>query len=364
MSLHDEHMADRIEQYLLGHMRPEDRLAFEAEMDKDAALAEEVRFQKTLMASVEHARKEELKARLRENLHEEKRGMPAWLAAAAVIIVIIVAALFFLRPGERRETAKTIRSPRYTPLAEPQQNLTISTDTVPPPKGAQSRDMAMNESKPLPKTSFQTATESLSVAYDVSSPVVKDTEGKKLDESDQTVTYADKMTTYNYSTSAPSAPVLSQNNKGSSESYDVQTDVLLKDSSLPVFALTTFSSNWADSTQFKEKEQAPSPSRTSSVRKAEKRSARSQPVSSVSQAPIENLQIQYWQSPVNFNGYRYFRNHLDLYGIAPKDKIQLLRWSGNLYLKNNKTLYKLTEQNDYSNFVPVKEPSVLSNFGL
>jgi hypothetical protein len=66
------------------------------------------------------------------------------------------------------------------------------------------------------------------------------------------------------------------------------------------------------------------------------------------------IHLEFWVSPINFKGYRFFKNNLQLYGLNSKVNLQVINYDGNFYLKAFNRFFGLEEQNDYNPFIQVR----------
>ncbi len=56
---------------------------------------------------------------------------------------------------------------------------------------------------------------------------------------------------------------------------------------------------------------------------------------------VKNMKIEFWQSPVNFRGYKYTGNTVQLYGLA-SNNVRLFMLNNKLYLRTDGMVYVLT----------------------
>lgn len=77
-------------------------------------------------------------------------------------------------------------------------------------------------------------------------------------------------------------------------------------------------------------------------------------------APKAFCKIEYWKSPVNYKGYKMFKNKIVLYGINPSEQIKLYKIEDDIYLRSSQNAYKLSFSNDYSAFEKINDESVLA----
>lgn len=75
---------------------------------------------------------------------------------------------------------------------------------------------------------------------------------------------------------------------------------------------------------------------------------------------LYNYKIEFWQSPLNYKGFKMTKNRLLLFGVNPYEDIRLYRLNDVLYLKNQQDLYKLDYTGDFKRFEPIKDPILAS----
>jgi len=74
--------------------------------------------------------------------------------------------------------------------------------------------------------------------------------------------------------------------------------------------------------------------------------------------PPQNIKIEFWKSVVNFNGYKFGANKIELYGTNPKSNIEVLNNGSNYYLKLENSYYKLIQNNEFQKWIPKKDPKI------
>lgn len=63
-----------------------------------------------------------------------------------------------------------------------------------------------------------------------------------------------------------------------------------------------------------------------------------------------NIQVEYWQSPLNYKGYKMSKNKIVVYGLNQEDFLKLVRYKNEMYLQNPSGLYKLEYTSDFRSF--------------
>ena len=112
----DEHISAQIEQYLMGKMPIAEAALFEKSIAADPVLKGEVEMQRNVINAIKYARKQELKAYIRNNMGT---GISAgssgvrqlyWYAAAATILLIVISVTYLkvLRPSKNQESSQAL----------------------------------------------------------------------------------------------------------------------------------------------------------------------------------------------------------------------------------------------------------------
>lgn len=73
---------------------------------------------------------------------------------------------------------------------------------------------------------------------------------------------------------------------------------------------------------------------------------------------IQEYQVEFWISPVNYRGYKLANDKLILFGIEEPDAVRLYTFSNNLLMKYGKDYYKLQPVSDFVSFLIMKENSL------
>jgi hypothetical protein len=71
------------------------------------------------------------------------------------------------------------------------------------------------------------------------------------------------------------------------------------------------------------------------------------------------ITMEFWQSPINYKGYKLGKKKLLLYGIAQPDSTWLFHLDEQLYLKTTQTIYKLDYTNNFKPYRRVDDPNVV-----
>ncbi|MGP8217311.1 MAG: hypothetical protein ACLQQ4_17215 [Bacteroidia bacterium] len=74
--------------------------------------------------------------------------------------------------------------------------------------------------------------------------------------------------------------------------------------------------------------------------------------------------IEFWQSPLNFKGYKMSKGKIILYGINSNTAFRLVKWDDGYYLWSSQSVYKVEYTDDYKPFEKVVDKTVLKKITL
>jgi hypothetical protein len=73
---------------------------------------------------------------------------------------------------------------------------------------------------------------------------------------------------------------------------------------------------------------------------------------------LQNLVIEFWESPLNSVGYKMGKNKLVLYGIQSYDLVNIAEHKGKLYMKYSNEFYLLELTTQFKPLVPFNDPQL------
>lgn len=73
----------------------------------------------------------------------------------------------------------------------------------------------------------------------------------------------------------------------------------------------------------------------------------------------KTYRVEFWNSPVNFQGYQVFTNRIKVFGLPANQKNALLKYQEKLYLKNGSDLYELNQHDDFEPFIKANNEQLL-----
>src|ERR1019366_241838 len=70
--------------------------------------------------------------------------------------------------------------------------------------------------------------------------------------------------------------------------------------------------------------------------------------------------IELWQSPLNYKGYKMSKYKIVLYGIASAEAIKVYKIDDAIYLKNASVVYKLEQSSDFKPYQGITDQSIIN----
>ncbi len=70
--------------------------------------------------------------------------------------------------------------------------------------------------------------------------------------------------------------------------------------------------------------------------------------------------IEFWESPINYKGYKMSKYKIVLFGIASVDGIKVFRTEDAIYLKNQTAIYKLDYASELKPYERISDESIIS----
>ncbi len=72
------------------------------------------------------------------------------------------------------------------------------------------------------------------------------------------------------------------------------------------------------------------------------------------------LNIEFWQSPLNYKGFKLSKYKLVIYGMSTSDGIKLIRLDDTIYLKSSSFVYKLDYSSDFRAYERLTDETLLN----
>ena len=75
---------------------------------------------------------------------------------------------------------------------------------------------------------------------------------------------------------------------------------------------------------------------------------------------IAAFKVEFWQSPINYKGYKMTKNKIVLFGVNSDENIKLFHWDDAIFMKQNQSFYKLYFTDEFKQFEKVTDASVIA----
>ncbi|MFD1553485.1 hypothetical protein DNU06_07375 [Putridiphycobacter roseus] len=75
----------------------------------------------------------------------------------------------------------------------------------------------------------------------------------------------------------------------------------------------------------------------------------------------ERILVEYWQSPINYQGYKLSKSKLIIFGMLPIKPIRMYKDEQVYYFYNNKQYYKLIESSDFKDLKNIPKPNKIND---
>ena len=70
--------------------------------------------------------------------------------------------------------------------------------------------------------------------------------------------------------------------------------------------------------------------------------------------------IEFWQSPLNYKGYKMSKYKIILYGIESPEGLKIFKVDDLIYLKKNSTVYKLDYSSEFKSYEHITDENIIS----
>ncbi len=72
------------------------------------------------------------------------------------------------------------------------------------------------------------------------------------------------------------------------------------------------------------------------------------------------FKVEFWQSPINYKGYKMSKNKIVLFGINAEENIKLFHADDAIFMKQNQNFYKLYFTDDFKQFEKITDASIIA----
>ena len=344
----DEKTYHLINDYLNGDLQGTTLDIFKSRLKSEKDLRKAVSEQKVIIAALYTVREQELRDILKSDTKKTKViGIGQYLKTAglaAAAIAILMVAFFGIRPyiTDRADTNTAQES-----KAKPQQ-------TLEKPKPITEDSILIADNPAIETTTIDTQTLALlePISLVEKTPEEEDAmeDSETLEENDisemelENGVVPKKSTANAPSTSADLDVVVKSDQLLTSQSFVVTTiSPIFKKENKDVVQNDAAESSTRDDKINKSKEDADAPEAEEDKVAYKNRS----------------ISVEYWNSVVNYTGYKYTGQKVQLYGIDQKAALKFKELDNRLYLQIKGTQYFLEQNNKYNRLVEVINPTLL-----
>ena len=344
----DEKTYHLINDYLNGDLQGTTLDIFKSRLKSEKDLRKAVSEQKVIIAALYTVREQELRDILKSDTKKTKViGIGQYLKTAglaAAAIAILMVAFFGIRPyiTDRADTNTAQES-----KAKPQQ-------TLEKPKPITEDSILIADNPAIETTTIDTQTLALlePISLVEKTPEEEDAmeDSETLEENDisemelENAVVPKKSTANAPSTSADLDVVVKSDQLLTSQSFVVTTiSPIFKKENKDVLQNDAAESSTRDDKINKSKEDADAPEAEEDKVAYKNRS----------------ISVEYWNSVVNYTGYKYTGQKVQLYGIDQKAALKFKELDNRLYLQIKGTQYFLEQNNKYNRLVEVINPTLL-----
>lgn len=317
MEMNEEKKYHLIDQYLNGELTGRSLDNFKA-MLKDPEFAKQVEIQRQIMEVIKEERKSELKKLMSESskVHYFQNSWGnTWTYASAAIVVLFVSAFFILKKFGTTDT------PTNTVTLEPKEE-TNATDM----------DTTKVDSN-LVAIETPTPGQTDNTAPDIAEETISEEEAVEAELDEDLDIMSDE----------PEAHTLEENDAVTPASADgipeVKKDEILSGKRFTVVQMKPD----FEATREKATEGADSAASDIKYKEINRRS----------------LNVEFWESPVGFKGYKYTSEKLILYDIDENAALSFKELDSRLYLSLGGKYYHLEKNGTYNKFVAVTNKTLL-----
>ena len=375
-----------IENYLLGKLHGEELADFEIRMSLDEELKRAVLVQKMLISAIQEGRKNELRDYIKQNSKkDEKRSVPLWnrrniTAGALVLSALVIGVFFYTKNNFNADNHETLKKESVSDFKkvpdEVQTASSAKTDTITESKSGEtiSQGLTTIDSQKQPIAYLEDEEKDMGGDGKTSSNAWDYGDG---DLEDKTIEnrIAAKGGKNEYRSNFKAKSDVTGDGLDSVRHDNMIADTVLYayfvgENDIPMSISTNQDLNKSSGAGANEETRVATGRAKLATRD---RLSRKSAAEKVAPAPDESgkpepmkakadnagIRVEFWESAINFKGYRFFKNELKLYGVGKNERVQLYNFSGMYYLKLGRNVYNLIDQNSYNPFILVKNKEII-----
>jgi len=326
-----------IDDYLSGKLVGRKLDSFKAELKASEKLQEQVAIQQAIIETLEESRKAELKEYLAANVSKGGISYIPNLASAlgaAAMISMLVAAYFIIDFVVDKRTDNIVKenTSKY-----PKKDTSIEDTKL-------FIDSLANDTQTLAISELPDVTNEIEPP---SPPELKIVEEMEMDDVDLDF---DEMV-------EEEVPVFKPEGKAapaSTDNVEVKRDIKLSSKTYVIRSLVP---------PQKEEAEVETVAKSKPKKNMESDDSVSETiVTTTEKAPLPNrsVNVEYWQSVVNYKGYNFDGKILKLYGIAAAKKLEFKELDGRIYLKLDGNNFYIEKNGNYNRLVALTNPTLLN----
>ena len=345
----DEKTYHLINDYLNGDLQGTTLDIFKSRLNSEKGLRKAVSEQKAIIAALNTVREQELRDILKSDTKKKKViAIGPYLKTtglAAAAIAILVVAFFSIRPYI---TDSADNNTAQESKAKPQQTL-----EKPEPITEDSNLIADNPA--IETTTIDTQT--LAIIEPI--PLVE----KMLEEEEDAIEDSETLEENDISEMELENEVVPKKATATAPSTSADLDVVVKSDQLLTsqsFVVTTISPIFKkENKDVLQNDAAESSTRDDKINKSKEDADAPEAEEDKVAYKNRSISVEYWNSVVNYTGYKYTGQKVQLYGIDQKAALKFKELDNRLYLQIKGTQYFLEQNNKYNRLVEVINPTLL-----
>ncbi|MDB9881573.1 hypothetical protein OAD66_00330 [Bacteroidia bacterium] len=352
----DENTYLLINDYLDGSLKGRALDKFKTELKTDSVLQEAVAEQEAIIAAIQSAREQELKSYLNQNLSKKTKifsfspKLKIGLATAAAIALLVVV-FTNISPRFADKDVTTSEDIKESPSEDFNENK-VPADSSSTKEG---NSLANKETTEIDTQTLAVVTPQPQVTEDVT--ILENEEKFDSDLEDKIVeildTAVEKDLVEANTTQGAKPKALEKK-----EEEIVVSDKLLTSRFYTVSSISPDFSETISTETVSEIEVATTSKRRDRKKKV-KAASESLENSSDKVTASRNVNVEYWQSVVNYKGYKYDGAKVQLYGMEQSKPISFKELDDRLYLSLNGKQYFLEKNKKYNRMVEVTNSTLL-----
>ena len=345
----DEKTYHLINDYLNGDLQGTTLDIFKSRLNSEKGLRKAVSEQKAIIAALNTVREQELRDILKSDTKKKKViAIGPYLKTtglAAAAIAILVVAFFSIRPYI---TDSADNNTAQESKAKPQQ-------TLEKPKPITEDSILIADNPAIETTTIDTQT--LAIIEPI--PLVE----KMLEEEEDAIEDSETLEENDISELELENAVVPKKSTATAPSTSADLDVVVKSDQLLTsqsFVVTTISPIFKkENKDVVQNDAAESSTRDDKINKSKEDADAPEAEEDKVAYKNRSISVEYWNSVVNYTGYKYTGQKVQLYGIDQKAALKFKELDNRLYLQIKGTQYFLEQNNKYNRLVEVINPTLL-----